>query len=213
MLTRPASPSPMRTTRSLPEPANLAGALIRYARVSTSGQNLDRQARALIEAGCIGIFAGKQPAKTVGRPELAACRDYLRAGGTLVVPSLDRLSRSLQDLITIVAGLRRRGTVPVPARGAGHHHPGRPAGLPRLRGPGRVHPGTHRGGVRAVRRRDRAARPGNGAAGLACRAPDAQVSADLGGLRRVRGAAEDRDLTQLRMPGFPAATAAGRGTP
>jgi DNA invertase Pin-like site-specific DNA recombinase len=35
--------------------------------------------------------------------------DYLRAGDTLVVPSLDRLSRSLQDLITIVAGLRRRG--------------------------------------------------------------------------------------------------------
>jgi hypothetical protein len=41
--------------------------------VSTSGQNLDRQARALIEAGCIRIFADKQPGKTVGRPELAAC--------------------------------------------------------------------------------------------------------------------------------------------
>jgi Resolvase, N terminal domain len=92
------------------EPANLAGALIRYARVSTSGQNLDRQARALIGAGCIRIFAGKQPGKTVGRPELAARLDYLRAGDTLVVPSLDRLSRSLPDLITIVAGLRRRGT-------------------------------------------------------------------------------------------------------
>ena len=61
------------------------GALIRYARVSTSGQNLDRQARALIEAGCIRIFADKQPGKTVGRPELAACLDYLRAGDTLVV--------------------------------------------------------------------------------------------------------------------------------
>ena len=87
------------------------------------------------------------------------------------------------------------------------------AGLPRLRGPGRVHPGTHRGGVRAVRRRDQAARPGSGAAGLACRAPDAQVRADLGGQRRVRRAAEDRDLTQLRIPGFPAGAAAGRGTP
>jgi len=48
--------------------------------------------------------------KTADRPELAACLDYLRAGDTLVVPSLDRLSRSLQDLITLVAGLRRRGT-------------------------------------------------------------------------------------------------------
>ena len=34
--------------------------------------------------------------------ELAACLDYLRAGDTLVVPSLDRLSRSLQDLITLL---------------------------------------------------------------------------------------------------------------
>ena len=105
-----------------------------------------------------------------------------------------------------------RHRVPVPARDAGHHPPGRPAGLPRLRGPGRVHRGTHRGGVRAVRRRDRAARPGSGAAGVARRAPDARVRADPGGQRRVRGAAEDRDLTQLRMPGFPAGTAAGPGT-
>ena len=92
-----------------PEPANLADALIGYARVSTSGENLDRQARTLTKAGCIGVFAGKQPGKTAGRPELAACLDYLRAGDTLVVPGLDRLSRS-QDLITFVAGLRRRGT-------------------------------------------------------------------------------------------------------
>ena len=49
-----------------PEPANLAGVLTGYARVSTSGQNLDRQARALTEAGCTRIFAGKQPGKTAG---------------------------------------------------------------------------------------------------------------------------------------------------
>ena len=47
--------------------------------------------------------------KTAAWPELAACLDYLRPGDTLVVPSLDRLSRSLQDLITVVADLRRRG--------------------------------------------------------------------------------------------------------
>ena len=92
-----------------PEPAKLTGALIGYARVSTSGQILDRQTRALTEAGCIRVFADKLSGKTADRPELAACLDYLREGDTLVVPSLDRLSRSLQDLITIVAGLRRRG--------------------------------------------------------------------------------------------------------
>jgi DNA invertase Pin-like site-specific DNA recombinase len=92
-----------------PEPANLTGALIGYARVSTSGQILDRQTRALTEVGCLRVFADKLTGKTADRPELAACLDYLRAGDTLVVPSLDRLSRSLQDLITIVAGLRRRG--------------------------------------------------------------------------------------------------------
>jgi len=92
-----------------PEPANLTGALIGYARVSTSGQILDRQTRALTEAGCLRVFADKLSGKTADRPELVACLDYLRAGDTLVIPSLDRLSRSLQDLITIVAGLRRRG--------------------------------------------------------------------------------------------------------
>jgi DNA invertase Pin-like site-specific DNA recombinase len=61
------------------------------------------------EAGCLRIFADTQSGKTADRPELAACLDYLRAGDTLVVPSLDRLSRSLQDLIGIVAELRRRG--------------------------------------------------------------------------------------------------------
>jgi len=92
-----------------PEPANLTGALIGYARVSTSGPILDRQTRALTEAGCLRVFADKLSGKTADRPELVACLDYLRVGDTLVIPSLDRLSRSLQDLITIVAGLRRRG--------------------------------------------------------------------------------------------------------
>ncbi|HEY5986163.1 MAG TPA: recombinase family protein [Streptosporangiaceae bacterium] len=92
-----------------PEPAVLTGARIGYARVSTSGQLLDRQLRALQEAGCLRVFADTQSGRTADRPELAACLDYLRPGGTLVVPSLDRLSRSPQDLIGIVAELRHRG--------------------------------------------------------------------------------------------------------
>ena len=85
------------------------GALIGYARVSTSGQLLDRQQHALAEAGCLPVFADKLSGKNADRPELAACLDYLRPGDTLVVPSLDRLSRSLADLIGIVGTLRRHG--------------------------------------------------------------------------------------------------------
>ena len=92
----------------VPEPAVQTGALIGYARVSTSGQLLDRQQHALAEAGCLRVFADKLSGKNADRRELAACLDYLRPGDTLVVPSLDRLSRSLADLIQIVTTLRRR---------------------------------------------------------------------------------------------------------
>ncbi|WP_179838623.1 recombinase family protein [Actinomadura citrea] len=87
----------------------LTGALVGYARVSTKDQRLDRQTLALKAAGCIRIFADKKSGKDAERKELAKALDYLRPGDTLVVPSLDRLARSLQDLITIVADLRRRG--------------------------------------------------------------------------------------------------------
>ncbi|MEQ4726217.1 recombinase family protein [Nonomuraea sp. B19D2] len=91
------------------EPAGPSGALIGYARVSTRGQLLDRQTAALTAAGCIRIFADKKSGKNAEREELWKALDYLRPGDTLVVPSLDRLGRSLQDLISIVAGLRKRG--------------------------------------------------------------------------------------------------------
>jgi len=55
------------------------------------------------------VFAEKRTGRTAERPELQACLDYLRPGDTLVVVSLDRLSRSLADLITLVADLRRHG--------------------------------------------------------------------------------------------------------
>ncbi|MCX4099230.1 recombinase family protein [Nocardia sp. alder85J] len=80
-----------------------------YARVSTRDQNLDRQHRALEAAGCQRVFADKKSGKNAEREELWACLDYLRPGDTLVVPALDRLGRSMQDLLSLVAGLRRRG--------------------------------------------------------------------------------------------------------
>jgi DNA invertase Pin-like site-specific DNA recombinase len=90
------------------EPAVLTYIKIGYARVSTGGQKLERQLDALKAAGCRKIFAEKKSGKNTDRPELAACLDFMAAGDTLVVPSLDRLSRSLQDLITTVGDLRRR---------------------------------------------------------------------------------------------------------
>jgi DNA invertase Pin-like site-specific DNA recombinase len=103
------SPPPPASADHCPVPAPAGGALIGYARVSTREQNLDRQHRALAAAGCARVFADKKSGRTADRVELAACLDYLRCGDTLVVASLDRLARSLSDLITIVADLRRAG--------------------------------------------------------------------------------------------------------
>ncbi|MFP8944681.1 recombinase family protein [Streptomyces fenghuangensis] len=90
-------------------PATATGVRIGYGRVSTKGQNLDRQVAALKSAGCARIFTDKKSGKNAEREELWAALDYARPGDTLVVPSLDRLGRSIQDLIAIVSGLRKRG--------------------------------------------------------------------------------------------------------
>jgi len=55
------------------------------------------------------VFADKKSGKNAQRPELKACLAYLRSGDTLVVPALDRLARSLQDLITLAGDPRRAG--------------------------------------------------------------------------------------------------------
>lgn len=81
---------------------------IGYARVSTGGQKLDRQMDALTLAECRRIFSDKKSGKTDARPELKACHAFLQPGDTLVVPSLDRYGRSLQDLVNMVAALRER---------------------------------------------------------------------------------------------------------
>lgn len=92
----------------MPEPLRRSEIRIGYARVSTGGQNLERQIDALQAAGCRRIFADKKSGRDAARPELGACHEFLTAGDTLVVPSLDRYGRSLQDLITMVGELRRR---------------------------------------------------------------------------------------------------------
>lgn len=82
---------------------------IGYARVSTEDQHLDLQRDALQLAGCRVIYEDAATGKNAIRPELEQCRKALRAGDTLVVWRLDRLGRSLHDLVQIVADLERSG--------------------------------------------------------------------------------------------------------
>jgi hypothetical protein len=100
--------------------------------------------RRLPAADCRKIFADKKSGKDALRPELKACHAFLDAGDTLVVPSLDRYGRSLQDLINMVAELRTRGIGFTSPHESLDTTPRRPARLPRLRRARGVHPRTHR---------------------------------------------------------------------
>lgn len=80
-----------------------------YARVSTDDQHLELQRDALSQAGCSVIYEEASSGKNAVRPELEQCRKALRAGDTLVVWRLDRLGRSLPDLVQIIADLEQRG--------------------------------------------------------------------------------------------------------
>jgi DNA invertase Pin-like site-specific DNA recombinase len=88
--------------------------LLGYARVSKSDdQETAPQIRALKEAGCKKVFEETASGGRWDRPELHRLLDQLRSGDTLVVWKLDRLSRSLKDLLTIleridIAGARFR---------------------------------------------------------------------------------------------------------
>ncbi|WP_047891556.1 recombinase family protein, partial [Micromonospora sp. RV43] len=88
-------------------PTPLAGVLVGYGRVSTREQNLARQQAALSAAGCAKCFFDKASGKNADRPGLHDAFEYLRPGDALTVVSLDRLGRSLEDLITIVGRLKR----------------------------------------------------------------------------------------------------------
>jgi DNA invertase Pin-like site-specific DNA recombinase len=83
--------------------------LVGYARVSTQDQDPNMQVDALRAAGCEKIFTEKASGAKRDRPELAAALDYARQGDTLVVWKLDRLARSLKQLIETVEGLEKRG--------------------------------------------------------------------------------------------------------
>jgi DNA invertase Pin-like site-specific DNA recombinase len=81
--------------------------LIGYARVSTSDQHLDLQHEALRQAGCEKIVVDRVSGTVADRPGLAKVKEILRPGDTLVVWRLDRLGRSLRDLIEWVTSLEQ----------------------------------------------------------------------------------------------------------
>lgn len=82
---------------------------IGYARVSTHEQSLDSQIDALKQAGCERIYCDRISGTKADRPELDRLRDALRPGDTLVVWRLDRLGRSLRDLIAWTERLAEDG--------------------------------------------------------------------------------------------------------
>lgn len=83
--------------------------LVGYARVSTQDQDTELQRVALAEVGCEKVFTEKASGAQRDRPQFSAALQYTRTGDTLVVWKLDRLARSLRQLIETVEGLEARG--------------------------------------------------------------------------------------------------------
>lgn len=83
--------------------------LIGYARVSTQDQRPELQLDALKAAGCEQVFHERMTGKLTDRPQMLACLRTLRQGDTLIVWKLDRLGRSLKNLVEIIHDLEKRG--------------------------------------------------------------------------------------------------------
>jgi DNA invertase Pin-like site-specific DNA recombinase len=81
-------------------------ALVGYCRVSSSGQDLEVQREQLLAAGAEEIFEEKRSGTSMrGRDQLEAALRFVRKGDVLVVTRLDRLARSMSDLLRIVDAL------------------------------------------------------------------------------------------------------------
>ena len=85
-----------------------SGMLVGYARVSTQDQRPALQLDALKKAGCSKVFTEKASGAQRERPQLQAALEYMRPRDTLVVWKLDRLARSMKQLIETVEGLEKR---------------------------------------------------------------------------------------------------------
>lgn len=80
-----------------------------YARVSKQDQHLEPQREALAADDCRRVFEEKVTSRQENRQQLQAAMDYCREGDVLVVARLDRLGRSLRELIDLVGELEERG--------------------------------------------------------------------------------------------------------
>jgi len=99
----------MLNMAATPLPGQAGTRRIGYARVSTADQDLAPQLDVLRAKGCEPIYSEHASGQHADRPELAQAMKALRAGDTLVVWRLDRLGRSLPDLIATVNELASRG--------------------------------------------------------------------------------------------------------
>ena len=122
----PGAPASVRKRRARPAARKRASArpsvrpdgespntamLVGYARVSTIDQNLTLRRDALSGAGCGKIFVEQMSGAVTDRPELMAALGFMRAGDTLVVWKLDRLARSMKQLIETVDELGQKHRV------------------------------------------------------------------------------------------------------
>ncbi len=82
---------------------------IGYARVSTSDQRLDVQHEELRGAGCEKVYDDTASGRVADRPGLRSALEQLRAGDTFIVWKLDRLGRSVKQLVNLVNGFDRDG--------------------------------------------------------------------------------------------------------
>ena len=145
--------------------------LIGYARVSTRGQQADRQIEDLVAAGVrrddLYVDHGVSGARTY-RPGFDQALAALQSGDTLVIATLDRLGRSTQSMLTFAQQLRERGAgLRVLNLGGGDVDTSTPNGVNGVHGDGRVSPDgighqartDHRFGGQAPSRWQRSRRP------------------------------------------------------
>lgn len=85
------------------------GDVLGYARVSTGDQDVAGQTMRLEQIGAIRVFTDVRSGKSMDRPGLKELLAYARKGDTLAIVRLDRLGRSLAELLAIVEQLKLRG--------------------------------------------------------------------------------------------------------